>query len=114
MSEAAGAGVAAANPYAAAFSAAVDSPPPSSAANLTQGGTYNPKSINVTGLNLGSILQPFQGPPNTGGYGYDISSPMGANIKPSLAGLDSDTLKKAGIAVLAMGGLYILVKLVKR
>lgn len=68
-----------ATPYGAAANMAMklaSTPPPSSAANLKN---KNPLTINATGLNLGSILQPYTnaGPPN-GGAGYNVSSPMGS------------------------------------
>lgn len=100
-------GAAAANPYSAAaqaFSSAVNSPPPSSAAVLNN---KNPLSFNVTGLNLGSILQPYSGSPANGADGYSLESPMG---KIKSLGISSNVILYAALGIGGLIAVYFVAR----
>lgn len=74
----AGSLVAQTNPYAAIFSSlATASQAPPSAANLS-GPAYSPVNISPTALNLGSILQPYEGSTANGAAGVNVASPFGS------------------------------------
>lgn len=93
-----------ATPYGAALSAVssiANSPPPSSAATLRNGQTFN---VNPSALNLGSILQPFtQGGTPNGGSGYNVTSPMG-----SASATISSASNSTKIALYAAGGIVAI------
>lgn len=89
-----------------AISDIANSPPPSSAAALQNS---SPISVNPTALNLGSILQPYTaGGAANGGYGYNVTSPLGGSIGAS--GVGSKTVLYVAVAVVSLGGVFLLAR----
>lgn len=75
-------------------------------------------TIAPSGVNIGSILQPFNGSPENGGYGLSMASRLqylGGNsvidAMPITGGGQSNLMLYAGIA---MGGLAVVYLLFKR
>ena len=86
---------------------------PSSVDTGAQTGVGGGQGINVIpiGVNLGSLLLPLQDPPQNGGYGVNLSSPIGAGITSSGgAGLNIPGVGSVG--TLALVGAAALVSLI--
>ncbi|MGD9158998.1 MAG: hypothetical protein PVG39_11370 [Desulfobacteraceae bacterium] len=91
--------------------------PATSGVSSTDTTDYSGGNVGLTiapsGVNIGSILQPFQGNPENGGYGMSLASRLGydysGGIIDATLGGGSSNLLLIGGGVLAAGLILVLV-----